>query len=122
MKAAFAVAFLLSAVPAVAQAPPVYGIGSSPCSRYLSDVAARGEAMKFAYISWAQGFITAANATLATNEGLVKNLMAIPSLEQAEWLDRYCRQRPATEFSRAAMKLLDFLRSKEGLAPIIPSD
>jgi hypothetical protein len=60
---------------AFAQGPPSYGFGAAPCSTFLLDSHRQGDQARFLYYSWAQGFITAANALLSTEHAMVKNLM-----------------------------------------------
>ena len=102
------------------QAPPSYGFGATSCSAFLSDVRLRGDQGRAFYYSWAQGFITAANALLNTEYPMVKNLTAkIGNDEQQKTLDSICRAKPEQDFSRAAMQLLDKIREAEGLQPIL---
>jgi hypothetical protein len=117
--AATTVALSLSA-QAFAQGPPSYGFGAGPCSTYLSDLRLRGEQGRVLYYSWAQGFITAANALLSTEHPMVKTLTAtISDDEQQKVLDSMCRSKPEQDFSRAAMQLLDKIREADGLQPIL---
>jgi hypothetical protein len=115
------VCFALALITSVAMAEgiPVYGLGTSPCSQYSADVRLRGDIMRLAYFSWAQGFISASNALLSQNEGLVGNLRSTDPSDQSLWIEKYCNGHPQEEFSRAAMKLLDYLRQKEGLKPLL---
>jgi hypothetical protein len=73
------------------------------------------------YYSWAQGFITSANALLNNADfPMVTNLTAkISNDEQQKILDNLCRAKPEQDFSRAAMQLLDKIRLSEGLQPIL---
>jgi hypothetical protein len=69
------------------------------------------------YYSWAQGFISAANALLHTEYPMVTNLTAkIGNDEQQRLLDSLCRAEQ--DFSRAAMQLLDKIRAADNLQPI----
>jgi hypothetical protein len=104
----------------LAQAPPSYGFGAAPCSTFLSDSRLRGDQGRAFYYSWAQGFITAANALLNTEYPMVKNLTAkISNDEQQKILDSICRAKPEQDFSRAVMQLLDKIREAEDLQPIL---
>ena len=113
--------FMIFGGPSRAEPPPTYGFGSVPCSTFVSDIRLRGDQGRAFYYSWAQGFITAANALLSTDEyPMVKNLTAkISNDEQQGMLESLCRARPEQDFSRATMQLLDKIRAAEGLQPIL---
>jgi hypothetical protein len=99
--------------------PPGYGFGSSKWSVYLHDVQQRGEMAKALYFSWAQGFITAATALLS-EQGMVPNFTRKINIDQQQDILRaLCQSAPNQDFSRAAMQLLDRLRTAEGLQPIL---
>jgi hypothetical protein len=120
MKNLLAIVFLLSfGLPAQAQMPPVYGFGATQCSTYLNDLRLRGDSARQPYYSWTQGFISAANALLQ-DTGMVADLTAkINQDDQQKILEALCRVKPDQEFSRAAMQLLDKIRTAEGLQPIL---
>jgi hypothetical protein len=105
--------------PANADPPPAYGVGAASCSKFLSDVVLHGDHGRALYYSWAQGFITATNALLSSDESTtVKNLRAKMADDEQQWLlDTLCRAHPEQGFSRAAMQLLDKIREAEGLRP-----
>jgi hypothetical protein len=107
--------------PSKADPPPAYGLGAAPCSKFLSDVALHGDQGRAFYYSWAQGFITATNALLSSDEyAMVMNLRAKMADDEQQWLlDTLCRAHPEQDFSRAAMQLLDKIRQAEGLRPLM---
>jgi hypothetical protein len=115
--------FLIGCVFASAQnaQPPVYGFGAASCSTYLSEIKMRGEQAKALYFSWAQGFISAANALTNSPEyPLVPNLTSKIGLDaQGVALVQLCSEKPNQEFSRAVMELLDRIREAEGLRPLL---
>jgi hypothetical protein len=114
--------FLGASVSTSAQnVPPVYGFGAASCSTYLSDIKTKGDQAKALYFSWAQGFITAANALSHSPEHpLVQNLTSKIGLDaQSGALVQICTEKPSQEFSRAAMELLDRIREAEGLKPLL---
>ena len=97
--------------------PPVYGFGASQCATFLNDIRLHPEAKAF-YFSWAQGFISAANALLPG--GGVPNLTASlnEDAQQSALVD-ICKQNPGEDFSRASIQLLDRIRISGGLKPIL---
>jgi hypothetical protein len=121
----FSAALALTVMPlqGVAQPiqPPVYGFGSTTCAMFVSDVRRRGEQARALYFSWAQGFISAANALAHSPDyPMVRNLTAKIGLEaQQRSLEQICEAKPDQEFSRAVMELLDRIREAEGLKPLL---
>src|SRR5260370_11223535 len=114
-----AATFLIWCSPCSAQKPPSYGFGAAPCSTFLSDIRLHGDQGRTMYYSWAQGFISAANALFHTEYPMVTNLTAkIGNDEQQRLLDSLCRAKPEQDFSRAAMQLLDKIRAADNLQPI----
>jgi hypothetical protein len=115
--------FMSACVSAGAQnrAPPVYGFGSASCSTYLSDIRLRGEQAKAIYFSWAQGFISAANALSQSPEyPFVPDLTSKMGLDaQGSALVQLCTEKPNQQFSCAVMELLDRIREAEGLKPLL---
>jgi hypothetical protein len=110
---------LLLELPVTAQIPPVYGFGATKCSSYLSDLRLRGDSARQLYYSWTQGFLSAANALLQ-GAGMVADLTAkINQEDQQRLLEALCRVKADQDFSRAAMQLLDKIRTAEGLEPIL---
>jgi hypothetical protein len=114
---------LLVATAAITQpsSPPVYGVGSLSCPTFISDVQRRGEQARALYFSWVQGFISAANALLQSPDyPMVTNLTGKIGLDaQQRTLGEICEAKPNQDFSRAAMELLDRIRSADGLKPLL---
>jgi hypothetical protein len=100
---------------------PVYGVGATQCSTFLSDLQTRETQRNALYFSWAEGFITASNALLNSSEyPPIKNLTSKIDLDaQQRLLVELCTAKPSQDFSRAAMELLDRLREAEGLKPVL---
>jgi hypothetical protein len=98
--------------------PPMYGFGASQCATFLNDIRLHPEA-KALYFSWAQGFISSANALLP-GAGVVPNLTASlnEDAQQSALVD-ICKQNPGEDFSRASIQLLDRIRISGGLKPIL---
>jgi len=116
--------FAVGNTPAAAQpVPPVYGFGAASCAQFLADIAGHDDAAKNNYFSWSQGFITAANALMAREVGMVASLPGkVPIYDQQGFLIQLCNGHRDMDYSCASMKLLDKLRSAEGLLPILTDD
>src|SRR5262245_1161042 len=88
----------------------VYGIGSQSCGEFVeavegsqSNLADEGD--RYAFVSWAQGYLSAYNA-LARSESLGSTDRAGLQL----WLYDYCRVHQLESFNIAVNALIDELR------------
>jgi hypothetical protein len=91
-------------------------------AQHTSQILERGESKARAfYFSWAQGFISAANALSHSPEyPFVPNLTSKMGLDaQGSALFQLCTEKPNQDFSRAVMELLDRIREAEGLKPLL---
>jgi hypothetical protein len=87
---------------------PVYllmGGGVWPCSKFNND--RRTEAFEDMYFQWAQGFMSAVNATSANDLGKYVDLNALTIGEQKSTLRTYCKQHPEERYTKAVWHLLE---------------
>ena len=82
----------------------VFGIGTTSCGKYISEVSADGNA-KSAYGWWVSGFVSGTN--------MVKGrIVSTDSAAHEAWLKNYCEQYPLDSFVAAASRLNKELDNK----------
>jgi hypothetical protein len=90
----------------------VHYVGQISCGSYIDGRAHRdaGPAQDVRFLEirqWTSGFLTAYNLYVQPDG----NIVGTPDLDGAfAWLDRYCREHPTEQYSRAAAALIEFLR------------
>ena len=89
------------------------GAGATSCGLYL-EFKQKGDMFGNAYLSWAQGFMSAANINFMS-EGNTTDLSDADG--QEKWLENYCNENPLERYSAAVVRLWNVLRSMQGLEP-----
>ena len=95
---------------------PMYGFGSSKCRVFLSEIESRGDLAWGVYMSWSQGYITAANMfmQMADKTGIANFTQDLGTSAQKQTLLDYCKANPESEFVYAVNELFDQLRERAG--------
>ena len=107
--AGIALVALMFAGTASAQQPQagMMGAGSSTCADYLSEYKRDPASANDLYFSWAQGYMSGQN--VAHDKNPMRNLNAIPTSSQLDFLQRFCEQKPTVLFAVAAQYLFKAL-------------
>jgi len=83
------------------------GAGSSTCADYLKEYQNDPASANDLYFSWAQGYMSGQN--VAHDKSPMRNLNAIPTSAQLDFLQHYCQKKPAVLFAIAAQYLFKAL-------------
>jgi hypothetical protein len=108
---AAAVFVLVTVGEALAQQPVagMMGAGSSTCADYLQAYRSDPTSANDLYFGWAQGFMSGQN--VAHDKKPMRNLNALPTSRQLDFLQRFCEQKPTELFAIAAQYLFNALPS-----------
>jgi hypothetical protein len=130
MRILIVVASLLTATPALTAEqrqqsvlPGAFtGPGSHECSDYLESRPIMADApatLDDIFLSWAQGFMSALNATRLFRDGLnSKQLSSVSATNQIERMRAYCAAHPNEKYMAAVHDLFDSLPEVSGSAGI----
>jgi hypothetical protein len=109
---AFAVGVLIQ--PTSSRADFLYaGVGAISCGKLIQDYARIPTQTEGLMITWAQGFMTGANALEIKHSGHYRDLEAMTIEDQQERLRNYCDEHPMAEFVKAAIDLWNKLPWKK---------
>jgi hypothetical protein len=110
---AFAATAFIFVLSGRAQAIVIYGDGMPSCESW-SDAAVDSPARR-GQVAWLLGFVSAYDWYSPNGE----DIKYTDPKSMVEWADRYCAAHPQDLIARAAGKLIDELRRRRGLKPLM---
>lgn len=89
------------------------GIGSQTCAQFAEQYRGSPQTADLAYMSWAQGFTTGFNFSLAGSKNVFRDLDTKSFETQATYLRQYCNDHPLATFFQAVVDLFSTLPFKK---------
>jgi hypothetical protein len=103
---AMALALAVLIQPTGSKADYAYaGMGATACGKIAQDYQRNPKEIEGLMMTWAQGFMSGANASETKHSGHHRDLQAMTIEAQQESLRTYCDEHPMAEFVKAAIDL-----------------